>query len=118
MSEPYDTGGVNPSIDMLVSDLRAAKDEVMLITMDRDIWRQRAESKMSIWRETLEKLEDFTVHEMPCPLAQWSQGRPTKDGGYETMYGGKWYQGDEKPACTCGLDAALSAAKELLEVGK
>ena len=92
--------------------------ELRIVTMDRDVWKQRAESKMAIWRETLEKLQDYTSHEMSCPLAQWSQGRPTKDGCYETMYAGKWYQGDDKPACTCGLGSALAAARELLEVAK
>ena len=57
-------------------------------------------------------LVEYCRHFPWCPLAQWSQGRPTKDGGYETMYAGKWYRGDDKPACTCGLDATLAPGGE------
>ncbi len=59
------------------------------------------------YREMVKALEEYGSHQLPCPLAQWSQGRPTKDGGYETMYAGKWYQDDDKPTCTCGFDSAL-----------
>ena len=58
-----------------------------------------------------EALEEYGSHQLSCPLAQWSHGRPTKDGGYETMYAGKWYQRGDKPPCTCGFNAAL-AVKE------
>lgn len=57
-------------------------------------------------------LYGFGNHQFPCLLAQGYEGRPTKDGGYETRYGDKWYQRDDKPPCTCGLDAALAASRE------
>jgi len=60
------------------------------------------------YREMVKALEEYGSHQLPCPLAQWSRGRPTKDGGYETMYAGKWYQGDDKPECTCGFSAAVA----------
>ena len=72
-------------------------------------------SLLATIRQAVEDLEEYGSHELPCPLAQWSQGRPTKDGGYETMYAGKWYQRNEKPACTCGFDAALAACRGKLE---
>jgi hypothetical protein len=59
-----------------------------------------------------EALADFGVHQMPCLLALWYEGRPTVNGGYETRYGDKWYQRDDKPPCTCGLDAALAHPAE------
>jgi hypothetical protein len=57
----------------------------------------------------VEALEEYGVHMAHCLLSQWRAGRPTKDGGYESKYGDKWYQGDDKPKCTCGLDAALQS---------
>lgn len=80
--------------------------------------RVEAEAKVAAWtkcvaqsstqyREMVKALEEYGSHQLPCPLAQWTQGRPTKDGGYETMYAGKWYQDDDKPECTCGFSAAL-----------
>lgn len=52
-------------------------------------------------------LDQYLQHDIECILAQWSQGEPTPEGGYRTMYAGKWYQSkpvDETPKCTCGLD--------------
>src|SRR3990167_2328383 len=43
-------------------------------------------------REVLEKVLDYVEHERDCILNGYSAGRPTKDGGYETKIGGKWYQ--------------------------
>ena len=59
-------------------------------------------------REAVDALIEFCHHEYPCLLAQGHEGRPTKDGGYETRYGDKWYPRDEKPACTCGLADAIT----------
>jgi hypothetical protein len=60
----------------------------------------------------LREAREFVFHEPYCPLAQWSGGRPTEGGGYETMYAGKWYRGEDKPTCTCGLNALLVRIKE------
>ena len=76
-----------------------------------------SEDPSEYWREMLddikaleainarlaEALEEYGVHMAHCLLSQRRAGRPTKDGGYESKYGDKWYQGDDKPACTCGL---------------
>jgi len=35
--------------------VRAMFIDFSFVEMDRDIWKQRAESKIAIWRETLEK---------------------------------------------------------------
>ena len=60
----------------------------------------------------MEKMLEFTEHDKDCLCAQSHQGRPTADGGYETLYGyGKeerWYQRDEKPECSCGLSKLLA----------
>lgn len=56
-----------------------------------------------------EALEDYGEHRTFCILSMASQGRPTTDGGYETMYNGKWYR--ETPKCECGFQAALDGGK-------
>ena len=62
-----------------------------------------------------EVLEEHGVHDKDCVAGQFRQGRPTVHGGYETLYGygknEKWYQRDEQPECTCGLQDALTAIK-------
>jgi hypothetical protein len=63
----------------------------------------------------LDALVEYAKHDTECILGFCSQGRPTANGGYEQMFGGKWYQVkpvDETQKCTCGLDAALSAMGE------
>jgi hypothetical protein len=70
----------------------------------------RAEAAEKRLAEAREALADYGSHQMPCLLAQWHEGRPTSDGGYETRYGNQWYGRDEKPTCTCGFDAALTPA--------
>ena len=58
-----------------------------------------------------EALADYGRHDSTCLAGQWRQGRPTSDGGYETLYGYskdmKWYREPARPPCTCGLFAAL-----------
>ena len=67
--------------------------EVKVLTYDRDIWKQRAESKMAVWRETLEK----------CVLRL---ERRVVDCDHAAA-----------PCKRCDDDiAAFSAARELLEV--
>lgn len=65
-----------------------------------------------------EVLQDYGCHKETCILSLWLEGEPTKDGGYRSMYGGKWYQTkpvDETPECNCGFSKALSAIEEALK---
>ena len=66
------------------------------------------DATISALQQQVEELKEYVTHDKDCPLDRWQQGRPTADGHYETMYDGKWYRDDDKPECTCGLDAALS----------
>jgi hypothetical protein len=98
----------------LIADLAACEKDVKAM-MDA---ARETEDKMDALKarlarlvEAVEALADYCSHQMPCLLAQWHEGRPTSDGHYETRYGSKWYRGDDKPPCTCGLDAALAEAK-------
>ena len=79
---------------------------------NREHWKQRAERAEAANVRLVEALEDFGIHDALCLLSQWHEGRPTATGGYETRYGDTWYQGDDKPPCTCGLGAALEEAKK------
>ena len=66
--------------------------------------------------EVISQLEEYLTHNDDCILAMWSAGRPTEDGGYESKYGGKWYQSrpiDKTPKCTCGLSDTLAVVDEL-----
>ena len=61
-------------------------------------------------------LDHYGVHDNACVLYQCQAGRPTDDGGYEVMYGDKWYSTrpvDNKPKCQCGLDDARSLSSTL-----
>ena len=42
--------------------------EVKVLTCDRDVWRSRAESKMAVWRETLEKCVSSLEAHRDCPI--------------------------------------------------
>lgn len=58
-----------------------------------------------------EKLSIYCEHDRDCIRSQLSQGRPTRYGGYEEMYNGKWYQAkpdDLTPKCDCGLSELLA----------
>lgn len=66
----------------------------------------------------MERLLQYTAHNDNCEISQTypEQGRPTKDGGYEQMILGKWYQVspiDKSPKfkCTCGLSDVLKDLK-------
>ncbi len=59
-------------------------------------------------------LAEYGGHNWRCILSYQEAGEPTEDGGYRTMYKGKWYQSrpvDETPKCECGLDEALAPSK-------
>lgn len=70
-------------------------------------------------REKVERLRDaletYGLHGVDCMAGQSRAGRPTEDGGYETLYGygknEKWYKRGEFPDCTCGLEEALTQLK-------
>lgn len=62
------------------------------------------------------ELVEYLQHEDRCILSHWFAGEPTKDGGYRSMYAGKWYQTkpvDETPKCNCGLDELLEKARSM-----
>ena len=59
-----------------------------------------------------EALQTFGEHQRECDWFYWERGEPTADGGYRTMWKGKWYVRPDEPPCTCGLDAALSPTEE------
>jgi hypothetical protein len=101
--------------DMMKSLRDRVEREVSFVVHRHEFTEPAVSAIMQAVEENLAALREYCCHDTSCPLAQWSQGRPTKDGGYETMYAGKWYQGDDKPACTCGLGAALA---EVVNGGK
>ena|SRR3990167_3311263 len=60
-------------------------------------------------------LSEWIRHDSQCICSQWSAGRPTEDGGYESKFAGKWYQKrpiDKTPKCDCGLNDVLSALRK------
>ena len=61
-------------------------------------------------------LTEYCVHTDGCILSQWREGKPTEDGGYESLYGygtkEKWYKRDEEPKCTCGLSDLMGEGKD------
>ena len=69
-------------------------------------------------QEIVDLLLPYVCHDDDCILAMASAGRPTKDGGYEVKYSGKWYQTrpvDETPKCNCGLNKAVAIIKKKME---
>jgi len=58
----------------------------------------------------------YGQHDESCIACQWREGRPTADGGYESLFGygknAKWYKRNEYPECTCGFAKALAEYKE------
>ena len=75
-----------------------------------DITRWKMEKEISQLQERIKQLKEWVCHSQLCILSRWEQGEPTPDGGYRTMYDGKWYQNrpvDETPKCNCGLDEIL-----------
>ena len=58
----------------------------------------------------IEQVLSYTEHDIMCVRRTWHAGRPTASGGYETMFGDKWYQSkpvNEEPKCDCGLDELI-----------
>lgn len=79
------------------------------------VWAERCK-KLKAKASLAEEMAEYCSHETKCILSQWQQGEPTADGGYRTMYAGKWYQSkpiDEKPKCNCGLSNLWAKWKEL-----
>ncbi len=69
----------------------------------------------------IEMVAAYADHERRCIRAQFSAGRPTKSGGYEQKYNGKWYKSspvDKTPPCDCGLEAAFETLRDLLSAPK
>lgn len=67
----------------------------------------------SVVKELVEALATYGEHDHSCLLSQCSAGRPTKDGGYEHMFGDKWYPRGEGPPCTCGLSEVFANYKDM-----
>lgn len=68
------------------------------------------QSLQRVAKATIEAVEEWLGHSELCILNWYEAGRPTKDGGYEHKYRGKWYQAkpiDETPKCNCGLSEKL-----------
>ena len=70
-------------------------------------------------RELVGRVGDYATHDTGCLWTEMREGRPTADGGYETLYGfgkeEKWYQRNEEPPCSCGLLENLKLIKEWRE---
>lgn len=67
---------------------------------------ERLKADLAKSREAVKALMEYVEHSKECILSFWERGEPTPDGGYRTMYAGKWYQNrpvDETPKCNCGL---------------
>ena len=68
----------------------------------------RLQGKMEELENKFKEVFEYAEHDDDCICGQFRHGRPTEDGGYETLYGygsnEKWYQRGERPKCTCGLD--------------
>lgn len=85
---------------------------------EEKLWKEQEAILLADSKRLREALEEYSVHDRDCILAQYRQGRPTADGGYEVQYGygerEKWYRTrpvDERPKCECGLNAALNGGK-------
>jgi hypothetical protein len=61
--------------------------------------------------ELREALAVYGHHDIDCPHALISGGRPS-DRGYELHVGGQWYPREDLPKCTCGLNDLLEKYKE------
>lgn len=65
------------------------------------------ETKLKEAERLGDKIATHAGHEDDCILSFRQAGEPTPDGGYRTMYAGKWYQTkpvDNTPKCQCGCD--------------
>jgi len=73
------------------------------------------EKELSREKERSRALVEFAEHSRNCIRTFQEAGRPTADGGYETMFKGVWYQSkpvNKEPECNCGLKEALRAFEE------
>ena len=77
----------------------------------------REESLLAEISRLQEALCNYGCHDEDCVAGQWRAGRPTDDGGYETLFGygkqEKWYQRGQWPECTCGFADALKQSELL-----
>lgn len=62
-------------------------------------------------KQIVSKILEYVEHESSCICSQGRAGRPTTDGGYETLYGygnkERWYKRGEEPECSCGLNETI-----------
>ncbi len=81
----------------------------------RNLLSQQRIQERTLLIEKMEEIMEYIEHKKECILSQWSAGRPTADGGYESKIGGKWYQVkpiNKTPKCNCGLDDIRDTLKE------
>ena len=76
-----------------------------------------AERELIEQGERFEALFEYCVHGADCLCSQFREGKPTDDGDYLTSFGygeqKKWYSRNEneKPQCSCGLNALQDEKK-------
>ena len=80
----------------------------LLTTLRKESEEAVAEARRKAQIELVRQLGYYLEHDSQCILSQGEAGRPTKDGGYETKYAGKWYKSGTEPKCDCGLEQALT----------
>lgn len=97
-----------------MSDCKCPNCKVMGFLIEQEAknvaYIQQLESKLSAARKCVEELRSYVSHMTECIRSRWQAGEPTADGGYRTMFAGKWYQSkpvNEEPKCDCGLDYLL-----------
>lgn len=77
-------------------------------------WDGIAEEILERERKIVDEINQYTQHDSKCLCSQFRAGQPTKDGGYETLYGygsnERWYQRGEEPVCSCGLNDIIKRA--------
>ena len=80
-------------------------------------WPQAANAIREAMEGQRDALEPYCSHGSGCPMALFSGGRPTPNGGYEYSYGyaekNEWYPAGKHPPCTCGLLDALGVMDDV-----
>lgn len=108
--ETLHTGNCNCSEDLRCNYTKRLKD---FFRKELQLAEERAERKGR--EEAVNALSEYTEHTRNCILSLNHAGRPTEDGGYEHLYGDKWYSSrpiDNTPECECGLSKLLTPPEE------
>ena len=103
-------------IDTLKDRIGELEEEVkkgMRLALKYDALEKK---EATLRKRVLDELSQYLEHDVHCLSAQCKQGRPTKDGGYERLYGygkdEKWYRNGEEPKCSCGLNDTIAILRE------